>query len=218
MAAKRSSAALLPPDLLQLVQRLADAWAVHPDRPSPRPDVLERWDALIAAWADDVSLPLFIRKVARDRGCALLHPSGRMIVPTDNSPAQWAFGKALRGEMPSLEEVRRAVDDDQIPVAMVLTVTERATAKFRRTLTAVDNLNAAGWKLGHIQRVGLGRRARLPDVAELDLRQHFRRFLSPRNMFVVPTTYAGLAELPEMCRAMRDVMHRPGSAEGNEPA
>lgn len=57
------------------------------------------------------------------------------------------------------------------------------------------------WKVAHIDAVGLGNRA-LVDIGESTLRQHFRKLMTPSNMFVVPLKYAGLAELPEFCQAI----------------
>jgi hypothetical protein len=198
--------AVLPPEAEELVVRLAQVWVGHPSRPRPEPKVLDHWDELIEMWADDRSLPLYTRKAANNRGSALPHHSGRVIVPTDNSPAHWSFAAAVLGMTPTLEDVRMLVASDSIPVAMILKSVERRAARFKCTLGKVPSPNASGWKLAHVDGVGLATTVPLTDIGETQLREHFRRLLSPRNMFVVPTKYSGLGELPEFCAAVRATM------------
>jgi len=189
----------LPAELMEIVRRIARKWANHPNRPRPRPEVIARWDQLIAKWCGDRSLPLFVRKSKDNKGQALPHSSGRTIVPSDNSPAHWAFALALLGKVPGLKGIRSALDEDRIPVALVLKKTERRKARYRCTLREVANPNNAGWKVAHVNAIGLADRKPVLEVSEARLEKHFRRFMSPRNMFVVPKAYAGLAELREMC-------------------
>jgi hypothetical protein len=198
----------LPSELAQPLLQVALAWANHPKRPKPRTEVLEHWDHLIADWTADIALPLFIRKVANNRGSAVQHPSGRTLVPSDNSPAHWALALAVLGEMPTLAQVREMIAHDKIPVAMVLKGRERTIAQFVCTLNQVINPNAAGWKVAHIRAIGLASRTPIDQVSESALRDHFQRFLTPRNMFLVPRAYAGLGELPEMCSAI-EAIQRP---------
>ena len=186
-----------------LLRRLADAWTQDPARPRPTPAVLGHWDALIAAWSEDAALPLFVRKPANNRGSILIHTSGRKIVPTDNSPAQWSFALAVLDERPTLAWVREQLQADAIPVAMMLKPVERATAEFRCTLAKAVNPNAAGWKVAHVDGVRLASASAVESTAEPRLREHFIRLMAPRNMFVIPTLYAGLGELPEFCDEIR---------------
>lgn len=196
----------LPPEAEELIVRLARVWVAYPCRPRPEPKVLDHWDELIKAWADDTSLPLYARKAANNRGSAILHRSGRVIVPTDNSPAHWSFAASVLGMTPTLEDVRLLVSSDSIPVAMILKSVERQAARFKCTLGKVPSLNASGWKLAHVDGVGLATTVPLTDLGETQLREHFLRLMSPRNMFVVPTKYSGLGELPEFCAAVRATM------------
>jgi hypothetical protein len=46
----------------------------------------------------------------------------------------------------------------------------------------------------------------LADVDVDRLREHFRKFMSPSNMFVIPLKYAGLGELPEFCEAIGQLL------------
>ncbi len=147
-------------------------------------------------------MPLFVRRLRAGRGSVLPHQSGRSLVPTDNSPANWALSFALSGECPTLDEVRAFVKADAIPVAMAMRKPEREKAAFRCTRAKGAQLNALGWKVAHVRDVGLGQRVELTTAPLERLVEHFQRFMSPSNMFVVPLRWAGLAELPEVIEAV----------------
>jgi hypothetical protein len=83
---------------------------------------------------------------------------------------------------------------------------ERQAARFKCTLGKVPSPNASGWKLAHVDGVGLATTVPLTDLGETQLCGHFLKLMSPRNMFVVPTKYSGLGELPEFCAAVRATM------------
>ena len=193
---------LLPPNMPALLVQLAHVWAESPGRPRPKRRVLEHWDRLIDAWVDDLRLPLYVRK-PKNRGSEVAHASGRILVPTDNSPAQWALACAITGQMPTLSNIRAAIKHDKIPVAMVLESTERTTAKYLCTLGKSISPNAVGWTVCHIEGVRMTERAPLPEIKESIFREHFRRLMAPSNMFLIPKKYAGLGELPEFCEAIR---------------
>ena len=189
------------PEISSLLADIGHKWALNPDRPHPTAELLARWDTLIASWLADESLPLFVRKSSGNRGSVVVHRSGRPLIPTDNSPAHWAFATACAGECPAIAEVRSLLDAECIPVAMILGGAEKVGAKYRQTLGRISSPNAAGWKLAHIEDVGLGSRGSLEDFSIDRLKAHFRAFLSPSNMFVVPVAWAGLAEVPEIVAA-----------------
>lgn len=186
------------------MRELADAWARHPARPAPARAIATAWDATVDAWARADDLPLFVRKHRDNRGHVLAHPSGRGLVPVDNSPAQWAYALACRGVTCTLDDVRALLAADEIPVAMIFKGAERAGARYRRTLGAGGTADA-GWKLGHIDGVGLRTAGLITALPIAALEAHHRLLLSPSNLFLVPLAWAGLAELPELTAEMRRV-------------
>ena len=191
----------LPAPVAGAVREFANAWASSTVRPRVDPIIRRDWQALLHAWVGDAELPLFIRRLKAGRGSVLAHESGRSLVPTDNSPANWVLSLALSGRCPTLEGVRAALDADEIPVAMAMHKEEKLKARFRCTRAKGAQLNALGWKVAHIHNVGLGRLK--PESAPIErLVEHFLRFLSPTNMFVVPLRWAGIAELPEVIEAV----------------
>jgi hypothetical protein len=192
----------LPSNVTDLLRALAAEWAASPARPEPAPDVLAHWDQLIAAWVADDTLPLFARKFRGNRGAFLTHVSGRVVIPADNTPAHWTYAQALRGVCPTLDDVRRSMADNGIPVAMIMTPAERRLATLTGARTKAENMNAVGWKLAHIKPIVLKGATALPNVPIARLREHFRLFMSPSNMFVIPLALAGLAETVEAVEAI----------------
>jgi len=197
----------LPTELREPLLSFASAWAASPLRPRVQSEVAHAWDALLHEWLHTPTLPLFVRKDAARRGPALTHPSGRTLVPCDNSPAVWAFTLALEGNCPTLAEVAILAANGGIPVE--LTKLGRFGAFYR-----------AGWKLAHVDSVGLRTRTPLEEVPLDRLKEHLRRFLSPSNHFAVPKVWAGLGELPEVLAVIRtcDVQARGDAPRPAAPA
>ncbi len=91
--------------LRQAIYELGAKWAVNPARPRIAASTLQAWNELLAAWVRDGRLPLLVRKFRSDRGSLIAGAAGRMLIPTDNSPAQWAFAVAHSGHCPRVEDV-----------------------------------------------------------------------------------------------------------------
>lgn len=206
----------LPKSLQSLIRQFARAWAESDLRVHPDADTILHWQNLISNWAHTPDLPLFIRKGRSDRGQAKTHSSGRILVPVDNSTAQWAYTLALAGKKPSLSDIRTLVENDQIPIGMILTREERSSSQYSCPLTLEFNLNQKGWKLAHIQDVGLNQRTPITEIPLQTLREHFYKFLSPKNMFVIPKQHAGIAEDPIMVKEMRKYQKKMLKADPSE--
>ena len=99
------------------------------------------------------------------------------------------------GDCPSLSEVRILLADDAIPVAMIQKAKEKPAARYHCTRPKNFNVNEFGWKLAHIEGVGLKNR-KPPSAFPIErLVSHFRLLMSPANMFLVPLAWAGIAEI-----------------------
>lgn len=192
----------LPQDIVALIEQFGRAWADSPLRPRPSAVALALWSALLEAWVEDDGVPLFVRKHSANRGSVILHASGRALVPCDNSPAQWAFVMAAAGECPTLHDIKSMFAEDAIPVAMIQKAAERASAKQRCTLSRQFSVNHHGWKLAHIQQIGLNERTSIAELPMERLVSHFRALMSPSNMFVVPLAWAGMAEVEPVIQAI----------------
>lgn len=192
----------LPPELAAFVEGFGKAWAASALRPRPRDAALEHWAKLIEAWAAAGDLPLFVRKHANNRGSVVAHPSGRSLVPADNSPAHWAYVLASSGQCPTLDDIRSMLAGDSIPVVMIQKGVEKPLARYHCFLRKEFNVNEFGWKLAHVKPVGLNNRTPLADLPIERLQNHFRTFMSPANMFVVPSAWSGLAEVESVINAV----------------
>jgi hypothetical protein len=127
-----------------------------------------------------------------------------LLVPVDNSPANWCLANAILGRQPDLAAVLSGLESGAVPIAMMFTKAEREAARFRGTLSGADDppdLNSLGWKVGHVREVGLRSRVAITVLPIETLQEHHRLLLDPANMFLVPKTHAGLAELPEFIEA-----------------
>lgn len=192
----------LPPELAAFVEGFGKAWAASALRPRPNDAALSHWAKLVEAWATAGDMPLFVRKHANNRGSVVAHPSGRSLVPTDNSPAHWAYVLASSGECPTLDDIRSMLASDSIPVVMIQKGVEKPLARYHCFLRKEFNVNEFGWKLAHVKPVGLNNRTALADLPIERLQDHFRLFMSPANMFVVPSAWSGLAEVESVINAV----------------
>lgn len=198
----------LPSEMSDLLTQLGRQWAAAPERPRISAAAKQSWERLLDAWISS-DLPLVIRKGGAVRGAELRHSSGRRIVVSDNSPAQWSFTRAFEGEVYDLSTIRALLDRDEIPFGFATKTAEKPKMRYRCTLTARDNVNKRGWKLCHFEAVGLSTKTPIEAVDVSDLIVHFRRLLAPSNQFVVPLRWSGLGEVPEFIKAMRSIECEP---------
>jgi hypothetical protein len=197
------SMGIAPSEMCGLLTRLGELWAQASERPRVANSVKAAWDDLIKAWIKS-DLPLVVRKGGGVRGEELQHTTGRRLIVSDNSPAQWAFTRAFEGEVYDVDRIRDLLNHDQIPFTFATKNSEKHRMKYTRTLTGRDNVNKRGWKLCHIEGVGLSTKTPLEMVNLEDLCAHFRRLLAPSNQFLVPLRWSGLGEVPEFVAAMRN--------------
>lgn len=186
----------LSPEIRGAIFDLGAKWASDPARPKIANETLSGWAKLIESWISDVRLPLFVRRPRNNRGACLPGPGNRTLVPTDNSPAQWAFAVAYSGQVPRLEEITDLLKHGKLPIAMALRKGERAGAIYTGIRGKCPSTSESGWKLAHIQGVKLGGRGSIENYPLPLLKAHFERFMTPRNMLVVPAEFAGLSEVP----------------------
>jgi len=189
-------------ELSHELREVGKLWAASKYRPRVQADIRQHWDELIDTWAHS-ELPLVVRKSSGLRGGTITHSGGRTIILADNSPAQWAFMRAFQGFPYSLDEIREQLENGKIPFAFATKRSEKSQMTYTGTLSAADNLNKRGWKLCHIDGVGLRTATRLEDLALERLVTHFRLLLKPSNHFLVPLSWAGLGELPEVIDEVR---------------
>lgn len=184
------------------LREVARLWAFSDHRPRIEFEVERHWDQLIEAWAHS-DLPLVVRKGGGLRGGMVTHPAGRAIVLADNSPAHWAFTRAFQGLTYSLDDVKVQMEGHKIPFAYATKRSDKAGMRYTGTLSAADSLNKRGWKLCHLKPVGL--KSAMPiEQSKIDvLINHFQLLMKPSNHFLVPLTWAGFGEMPEVIDEIR---------------
>jgi hypothetical protein len=188
------------------LRRLASNWRESPARPSVPGDVALRWHARILEWVHDPEAPLLIARGRGSRGSSVLHErSGRAVVSVDDAPAVFLMTMALQGVVLEVEEMLRRLRDGTMPVARQLTAAEREAAAYTGTLESREgaDLAALGYSVRPVTQVGL-RNGGLQERAEVELVAHSLLLLSPINIFVVPSAFASIAEMPEFIDEMDD--------------
>lgn len=187
----------VPAEILLPIREAAERWRQSPARPRVEPLVEERWGDLLDRWIADPSVPLFLRKPSLGRGQRLKHDSGRVLIPVDNTPAHWSLSLALVGYCPTLPEIVGFLRNDAIPIAMAMSAAERSAAQWTGVHAQWNGLlSMLGWKVCHVEDVGLRSQKSVEHLRLEVLHEHFRALLSPANMFLMPSVLGGLGELP----------------------
>lgn len=180
-----------------LLTRIAEEYVKQSKELSIASDVQISWNALLQNWIADSTMPLFIRKTRAEypKGSEIIHNTGRILIPTDNGPAHWAFSMAFNGYAPSLLQVMNEwIIPDRINIAMILSKSQTEKIKYRCTKHYVDAPNEKGWKIAHIKRIGINSKTKLEHENIDILKSHFLNFMDPGNMFLIPKKYSGIAE------------------------
>ncbi len=102
-----------------------------------------------------------------------------------------------------LGEIKSQLESGGIPFAFATKRAEKSQMKYKGTLSVADNLNKRGWKLCHIEGVGLRSATLTENFAIERLIVHFRLLLKPSSHFLVPKCWAGIGELPEIIDEIR---------------
>lgn len=173
-------------------------WKLADDINYPfNPVTVHKWDDLVDAWLNSPDIPIIFRKRSSElRGCEIKHSTGRKIIISDNSPAQWVCYNALKDIVPTLDTIRSLLEKDDLPIAIVLRKAEKDKAKYKRLLKEYS-INKFGWKLCHKKSVGLNTTNKIADIDIKKLDDSFLNLMKPSNFFLIPKRWGGLGELPE---------------------
>lgn len=168
--------------------------------------VRARWKKLLDEWEVTQDIPLLVRKGAGRRGSVIVHESGRELVLCDNSPAQWGCWLAVAGMTLSIAQVRESFERDAIPVAMAFGREERRQARYQCALGEYS-VNRHGWKLCHVEPVGMNSRRPLERIPITKVQAAFRNLMDPANYFLLAKPLGGLGEV----KAFQQSVLRPGA-------
>lgn len=181
-------------EIRDLIKELGQKWKFSKNAINISIDILDSWEKLITEWIEDENMPLIVRKGVTQRGREINHPSGRKVIFSDNTFAIWVYCNVMEQKIFNISEIRRKLNNNEIPMSFALTKKEKDVARYTKTLGA----NAlSDWKLCHIEPVGLNNRKDICDLGINEIKSHFEKYANPKNMFALPKEIGGLGEIQE---------------------
>lgn len=184
---------LVGEDIRSKIREIGALWRSSPNNPSIDQEVVNQWEKLIDDWSEDSNMPLIVRKETNKRGQAFRHSTtGREIIIADNSVALWVYGHVLKGKVFTLSQIRELLQNNELPVVFMATKEIRKNAKYAK---ALGKNPLSNWKLCHIESIGLNTNTPIIDLDIEVIKEHFRKYVSPKNMFVLPKEIGDLGEI-----------------------
>ena len=183
---------LVGEEIRMKIKEIGILWRNSPNNPLINVEVLVNWNNLIEEWIADKDMPLIIRKETNKRGQSFVHPCGREIIVSDNTVAIWVYSNVLKGTVFTLSQIKDLLNQKELPVVFMVTKEIKEKAKYTKPLGS----NAlSDWKLCHIQPVGFNTNTSIEDLEISDIEDHFRKYVNPNNMFVLPKEIGYLGEI-----------------------
>ncbi len=185
------------------IKELGELWHSSENNPWINVDkeVKNAWIKLIEQWVNNKDMPLIVRKNTSRKGQSFLHPSGREIIISDNTFAIWVFDCVIKGEIFTLSQLKEMLRCNKIPMVFMQTNDIKTKAKYSKTLGQHSLL---GWKICHIESVGLNTNKNIEELDIVKIQDHFKKYASPDNMFVLPKEIGGLGEIGIFIEAQKD--------------
>lgn len=184
---------LVGKDIRSKIREIGALWRSSPNNPSIDQEVVNQWEKLIDDWIEDSNMPLIVRKETNKRGQTFRHSTtGREIIIADNSVALWVYGHVLKGKVFTLSQIRELLQNNELPVVFMATKEIRKNAKYAK---ALGKNPLSNWKLCHIESIGLNTNTPIIDLDIEVIKEHFRKYVSPKNMFVLPKEIGDLGEI-----------------------
>ena len=179
-------------DIRQKIKEIGILWRNSPHNPLIDSEVVKKWENLIEEWVADETMPLIIRKETSKRGQAFNHPCGRKVIVSDNTVAIWVFSNVLKGKVFTLSDIKELLQNNELPMVFMATKEIKAKAKYTKPLGSYALSN---WKVCHIQPVGFNTNVSIKDLEISDIEDHFRKYVNPNNMFLLPKEICYLGEI-----------------------
>lgn len=92
----------------------------------------------------------------------------------------------------TLSQIKELLSQKELPVVFMATKDIKAKAKYTKPL---GSYALSDWKLCHIQPVGFNTHTSIEDLEISDIEDHFRKYVNPNNMFVLPKEIGYLGEI-----------------------
>lgn len=124
-----------------------------------------------------------------------MHPCGREIIISDNTVAIWVYSNVLKGNVFTISQIKELLSQNELPMVFMATKEVKANAKYTKPL---GSYGLSDWKLCHIQPVGFNTHTNINDLDILDIsdiKDHFKKYVNPNNMFILPKEIGYLGEI-----------------------
>lgn len=92
----------------------------------------------------------------------------------------------------TLSQIKELLSQKELPIAFIATKDIKAKAKYSKPLGSNP---LQGWQLCHIESVGFNTRTSIENLEISDIEDHFRKYVNPNNMFVLPKKIGYLGEI-----------------------
>ena len=192
---------LVGEEIRKKIREIGKLWKESPNNPKASVDIINSWNNVILEWVKDKEMPLIIRRPKDKRGHLYTHETGRKIIISDNTPATWVMYNVLHEPPLPLRIIRELLEKKEIPVALAFTALEKEGAIHTRIQ---GKFALSDWKVCHIEKIGLNQSGVAIEHIDINLlEEHFEKFLSPKNMFLVPKSISGLGEVQEFIDEQR---------------
>ena len=183
---------LVGEEIRMKIKEIGTLWRNSPNNPQIDAEILKNWNNLIEEWIADKDMPLIIRKETSKRGQSFMHPSGREIIISDNTAAIWVYNNVLNRTEVTLSRIKDLLSQNELPMVFIVTKEIKDKAKYTKPL---GEFAMPEWKLCHIQPVGFNTNTSIEGLEISDIENHFRKYLNPNNMFVLPEEIGYLGEI-----------------------
>ncbi len=85
---------------------------------------------------------------------------------------------------------------------MMISAKNKTLVSHKKTLSEYS-INTLGFKLCHIEEIGLNTRTPIEEIGITALEAHFIKMNNPKNMFLVPLELSGLGEVPDFIQMQK---------------
>ena len=102
------------------------------------------------------------------------------------------FSNVLDGKVFTLSDIKELLQNNELPMVFMATNEIKEKAKYTKPLGCHSLPN---WKLCHIQPVGFNTNTSIENLDISEIKEHFRKYVNPNNMFVLPKGIGYLGEI-----------------------
>lgn len=184
---------LIGNEIREKIKEIGVLWRNSEHNPHIDIEVLNHWNNIIMEWSEDAGMQLIIRKDANKlKGMLFKHPSGREIIVSDNTFAIWVYNRVMNVVTYSLGQMKEMLTANEIPMVFMQKRGMTENAKYTKPL---GSYSLPEWKLCHIEPVGFNSNKTIEELSITDIKEHFKKYASPSNMFVLPKEIGDLGEI-----------------------